>query len=567
VRDVTTRRPVFRVGVTDCHVDKEFVNNRDFTPISGGEFFFDGIPHFPVSTAEEKIWEKQDGSYYTCFMGASHNGVTYGRSDRNIACAFSRMSGIRKPSEPGLHHILLTKQSNFITDHEAILNDVFSMYASGFASYTNAIEECEDHHADPHGKRDLRINTWAELLDLGEIGQHLWFRRGTYVNYKMKIFEIAKPDKPPRMIGDLGVAASLQGFRITAFVKYAMADNDIHINGGTLSFCVKPNPFELERHFKNLMDPPGRFYFVYFSDDSCLSIRREDGGVDMYNIDISTCDASHGPDMFTLIERTVPSLHRGDMEALVDQCRAPIEIRSVANPKNKIVLKSQNPHLYSGSTLTTIINNQANILIGIAISEMVYTGDLHHRKQLIMDAAARCGYPVTCDHCPSYSMLQFLKHSPVYGTDGKIHPLLNLGVLVRLAGSCKGDLPGRGDLNARAIAMQSSLLQGAYPRTECALLTTMRSHAGAPTVKSDAAASRLFEYRLSNAETYPTFTVSSDELYRRYSLDDADIYWMDHVYANLRVGDFLNCNALDQILLKDYGLQCQELPDNPVDTR
>ena len=256
----------------------------------------------------------------------------------------------------------------------------------------------------------------------------------------------------------LGVNASLLGFVVTGLVKKAQHAKPINVYGGEMQFCKSPNVRQLTEVFEKLINPPGKFFFVYFSDDSCISIRHN-GSVHTYNMDIKSCDASHTGALFRAFTELAPGKAKTDLEALVEQCKSKIKICSTVDRSRKVTLKPLFPRLYSGSTLTTAINNLANIFICLAIVEGSYDGTEAYLKQ----AAARVGYLIDLELCTVKGDIQFLKHSPVYDTEGRLRPLLNPGVLLRLSGQCKGDLPGQGDLRQRAIDFQHTLLKGIYP--------------------------------------------------------------------------------------------------------
>jgi hypothetical protein len=349
------------------------------------------------------------------------------------------------------------------------------------------------------------------------------------------------------MIGDLGVSASLHGFRLTEFFKRAQSCEPFHYLGGVMEFCKSPDPFEMQRIFHNLIQPTGRFYFVYFSDDSCLSIRHSDGTVHMYNLDISSCDASHGPSVFqTLIEIT-PDALKDEMAILVEQCKAPLRIVSNADKNNVVLLKPKRPMLYSGSVITTAINNLANFMIGMAIAECVYESPLDIER-----AAMSTGYIVTgCLPLEFPEDLQFLKHSPVQDLEGVFQPLLNFGVLVRASGTCNGDLPGTKNmsLGERAIRFQRGLLRSSYPRASFSLLDFMWEAVG----EGDFFETSEFDWKVVKNDDFPPFVVDDNSFLRRYRLD-----WLGYedlkVFAGLTYGEFIHNFGVSRVLEIDYGL-------------
>jgi len=524
--------------------------------IAGGRFFKNGRLDFPKNTPVDSVFTKKDGSYHTCFGPCvAHSGVVYGNTDPNVSLATTRLTKSRLPTIPGFEVYLQDRQRSFIVSHSPILDSIKRTYTHHFDTYTDSILEALEHHGDSHPKAPLRIAAWKDIIDYNLIDDDLWNIPSKGTLYKMKIFEIAKPNKVPRMIGDLGVHASLQGFRITKFIKAAMATEPIEYMGGTIEFCPKPDPASLEAVFAKLIDPPSRFYFVYFSDDSCLSIRVGED-VLRFNVDISSCDASHTGELFDLIQHMVPDSLASDMSSLIKQCQTPITIHSRADPRNHVTLRPSNPRLYSGSTLTTAINNLANLLIALSVAESDCTN-----AQDVISAAAAAGYIVTCDDCTDWHKLQFLKHSPVLDETGHLRPLLNIGVLLRLSGTCKGDLPGskKVPLSERAASFQASLLNGAYPKAHFTLLDNMSSTCGRSTPLTDAVVAKIFEHKVLDTDDYPHFRVRSDEVFRRYELDALGIAQVELGFGLCKYSEHYSADGTSTILLLDYGLSGKEL--------
>jgi len=449
-----------------------------------------------------------------------------------------------------------TKQRDFIVSHAHIINELSLQYETFFEPFLNMIEEAEDHHDDPHAKKIPRIQAWDELIDTAHVHDHLWYAPGQGIEYKMKIFEIAKPGKVPRMIGDLGVHASLQGFRITKFLKMAMASAPLRYLGGEIEFCPKPNPLDMVRIFQKLIDPPGRYYFVYFSDDACLAIRTKHG-ILRVNLDISSCDASHTHELFLSLKTLVPSHMQPDLQRLIDQCNEAITIYSRVDKRKKVVMKPESSRLWSGSTLTTAINNHGNIHNALAVAEAVVNG-----PEDIIAACGKAGYIVTVENCDDWHRLQFLKHSPVLDTDGNLRALLNIGVILRLSGTCKGDLPGRKSqpLRDRARAFQASLIHGVSPHARHRLIHNMRESAGIPTPETDKVVRKMLEYKTELVEQ-EEYTVPEEEVYARYHnyfpntpFEDSDQCEVAEIFGSCEYSEHYHSRATNIILKADYGL-------------
>jgi hypothetical protein len=194
-----------------------------------------------------------------------------------------------------------------------------------------------------------------------------------------------------------------------------MAEMVFDYKGITIEFCPEPNPELLRAVFAKLENPPDKGYFVYFSDDSCFSIRVPGQGVKRFNVDISQCDASHGA-VFDALRAVTPEFMQENLDKLLEQCRAPITItppringrrqRDANGDVIKIVLQPLRTILYTGTTITTPTNNMANILIALALADQI---ELNGFTDNTIDVAARsCGYIVTLDTCTIFEQMQFL---------------------------------------------------------------------------------------------------------------------------------------------------------------
>lgn len=319
-----------------------------------------------------------------------------------------------------------------------------------------------------------------------------------------------------------------------------------------MEFCKSPEPFHLVSIFEKLINPPGVYYFVYFSDDSCLSVRTTTG-VQMYNLDISSCDGSHGPAVFQAFAQLFPERTHSTVALLIEQCFTPVRIYSVDDPRQYVELQPKTPFLYSGSTITTAINNFACQLFMSSIADV---GDFSTAG--IIAGGERAGYILTVQACESYHDLQFLKHSPVRDVSGCLRPLLNVGVLLRLSGCCRGDLAnfgGKGkSLKDRAAIFQASLLVSAYPRAHFTLIDMMKKRFSLGSRTLDL--SSIFEYKIGNHDDYPAFVVSDFEVYRRYRLTEIQVIEINMLLGNLGYGQLLSTSGLSAILFADYGLSC-----------
>jgi hypothetical protein len=543
-----------RVEETDATtLTKSFVYNEQFSVERGKEFFINGEIVFPGEAPLRDGWSgaRADGSYRTIFgPSIAHDGVIFGVSNHNQQLAMRRL--LRCVGSKEDHTAMRARQLVFMEGNMDVIDQLRAMYSSAMSDYSNASQEAEEHHDDPHQKKALRIEAWKTLIENGEVSSRTWMRHPAI---KLKKNEWAKPGKEGRGIANLGVEASLLGFRVTGMLKQAMADNSFDYMGGTIHFCAHPSYDELRYVFDMLLNPPGRFFFVYFSDDACIAIRTKDGRIIRGDVDISSCDASHGPALFKAYPLLAEGEARVDLQRLVEQCTTAFRVYDVSTQSNYVQLKPHGPRLYSGSTITTTINGLANIFIAVAIAQAEV-----NTPQDLVKAARRAGYVVTLKVAEQFEDVTFLKHSPVLDKDGVWQPLLNIGVLLRMTGVCNGDLPGRGDLQTRAVAFQRALLRGAYPRASFPLIDNMkRVVAGSNTTLDQLMTShvdKLLEYKISEVSSR-TLRFNSEDVYRRYKLEPWQAYELDECFGNSGFGTCYGGPAAAAILEMDYGLTCK----------
>lgn len=482
--------------------------------------------------------------------GCSHNGVILADTDDNMKLNLRRLTCLRELQLPGYHWYLRYCQISFLRQHRKFLASLAELYAPVMMGFTDSVTEAALYYAAPHPKRLLRMQAYEELTEKGIqwCEHHPWMNGSA--SAKAKRDEYMKPNKYGRCIFDFKTPASLAGFRLCNFIKYAQLDGAVEVNGGLIEFCKSPDPAQLYRMFNLLLEPPGRFYFMFFSDDSCLAVRKDDH-VEWYNLDIKSCDASHTGELFAAMRDILPQHCQQAFNVLIKQCSSLIKIRSRSDPKLTVKLQPTDPLLMSGTTLTGAINGLASILICYSISLAdVIDGDV------IETAAARVGYVVTGCQKPliCFEEVQFLKHSPVRDTRGKWQPMLNLGVLFRASGSCHGELPGRGDITLRAKEFQASLLKGAYPYTTCTVLERMRRATGVA-FPSAQLASSLFLYKVDyDPTTFPPYVADDASIYRRYHLTASEIVDLEDTVSNMRVGQWFHGSCVSRILDLDYGL-------------
>lgn len=545
-------RGPYRMGTVQCRVDKLFVFNNMFRCIRGNQYWVNNEIAF--TTPDKDV----DGNYRTIFGPAvCDESVIYRNSNHNFRLSMRRLTCCIEPDIPGLHQMMRANQAIFINSHKWYYKVVRKMYQAFLHEFSDAITEAYLHHADPHPKKELRIQAFKELAETGlmESPSSPWTRRT--VLWKMKPNEYAKPErhrKYPRAIVDVGVGGSLLGFRFFEYMKKAQAESPLELHGGVARFIKTPDPFALESAFNELIECPRRLVYIYFSDDSCLSIRIN-GVVRRFNLDIKSSDASQGQKVFDLLKTLTPRRMRDVCQRLIDQCRLPLKIHDLNDRKIKVVLELICCVLFSGHTGTTCINNiaQLNIFISLCEADIQTPDD-------IVQAAFRAGYLVTIEEASCPEQLQFLKHSPVRNKSGEWVPMLNLGVFFRASGKCNGDLPGRGPLEVRAKEFQRGLLRGSYPRTVCRLITAMWRGTGLGRFSEEAL--HTFSHKVIDNDSYPTQEVDDDSIMRRYGLTSFEYQHMCELFENFTYGYSLNSIGMEKVLMLDYGVGLTNLTNH-----
>ena len=558
-----------------------YVYNDRLHVIHGGEYIAEGILSFPTA-----INPKLDGSYRSLFGPcAAHNGLIYANSDENTMAAIqARILALVPPP----HFERDTPIDDQIRTYDRQLEFNQTAWFGGFEketsrslamskdfekweTYVSRLDEIKVRVHDPHPKKRLRLDAFSSLMECDYQSTYLdrlWVKR---LWIKEKSDEIAKPGKPPRCIADLGVKASLQGFLPTKRMKHWSAEHPLRLesDGRTaiIRFVETPDFAELTSVFRNLMNPPCDFYFVYFSDDACVSIRTP-LGVARFNLDIRKCDRSHRPAIFEALIRTAPWQIREEIKKLVEQCALPIHIRSRTHRGVSILAEMTNsdgtPRVFlpSGSTITTLINNLANENLGRAlftVDPRVIDGSRASLRTL-QEKCEEVGYSVSGFEDPwkVYHQLQFLKHSPAFseGPDGfGLYPLLNPGVLIRAIGTCKGDLPGSRNLpiEVRAKQMNAGILNGMYPRVQCPFLNSMRDNFGQTSAAVVKRLEREMRYKSYLVTDSQELLLTDREFFRRYGLDQADLSDARE-FANAGFGYRSAAPFVGKLLKLDYGL-------------
>lgn len=532
----------------ECTVDKTFVSNNRFYCVNarGRKYWRNGELWFPK---EDSTWKgvAQDSAMRTYYgWNFTHSGVIYRKSNENFRLCLRRMTCVREPDRPGYDALLRVNQQRFIAQIGGELQKAFTesfgevdwMNVEDLVATAMALAEM------PHQKKPLRQQTIKELLDSGAIVNATWLHNFTIL-FKMKLAEIAKPGKYPRLICDLGCGASLQGAVYAEMLKKLISDKTFTYKETCVEFCGTPSPENVGRLFNIMFTSTCRRYLIMFSDDGSMSVYK-DGVRRYYNIDIKSCDASHTRMIFELMF-TVSKIPPSVLRALRGQIEATIRVES-CDGRYKILLACVDYYLQSGITITTVLNCFAQFVLGMAFE--MYDACT---KDEIERAGVAAGYLLEVVECEIEEDIQFLKMSPTRNTEGEWTASLNLGVILKCSGTCKSDLPGRGPWDRRAAMFQTGLMTGVLSGIDYAPLERLNPGVeGLDKCHLDGLVG-LLDLLHGSIGSFKMPYYRAD-IYRRYRLSDTEIDELESHISQFSYGMRSTCQAAAIIIEKDYGL-------------
>lgn len=549
----SVRSGAFLLAQTECSVEKEFLFDRNRFQLV--RTYFDHIHANPLFSEtgdlafhDRHVLTKQTENKYFFGPYIYHDSIEYGPQAANLNFALRRLTATREPSVPRLHRQLQYFQRHIVHSRTAISirNQLRDSISRHFINLPNMFDNFIEYACKAHPKRSLRIRALAEIFSKNMYMKERWIQ---IVTGKVKLFEFAKPGKYPRLINDLTVIGSLVGGWLVEELKHVMSDHPINIGGSTARFISSPKHPDLIRGFKEIADSyDNNVHMIYFSDDSCLSYFDGEKRV-MANMDISSCDGSHTAPLFNyLLSLTshIPVL-APVMEKLVDQLRLPLTLRHKYDRTQQVTLQSNSPTLFSGSVLTTITNNLANL--------MIFTSIIEHTHLPIQTAAQRAGYLTTLENCTLIEKLQFLKHSPFHTNDG-MHVFLNLGVLLRGIGV------------ARVVLDRSSIVKTKlnahnymFELLSCFKYSGVNSIFKTLRLKYPQRVKRAAKITRDSVDSHfinslngdRVFDVPDDVIARRYGVTVEQIEHFNHVLKNAQYNDGIHHCVSHAILSLDYG--------------
>ncbi len=410
-----------------------------------GKRVSEGSSPYPIFT---RHGDKYANEYITVFGPSFLIPGTFfpGKGPEEHVAGISRLIGLRKAEKPGYCQ-RLTDNNNAIG---RTLRGHFHRYHKFF--YAQLEQVAYDVAYDlwlnqPHSKRKLRQSCHKNNeLYLGELDS-----LKKPINGKLKPGEIIASAGKARMIADLGVGNTQVTACQIGYIKTAM-EVPYHLGPHEVRYVGSPDHDVLTDVFKWLIHPnaSGGLRMCYFSDDCSFSATCSDG-VLMANGDISQCDGSHRSGLFRLVKQFLQYDPRGTKTEGYDSYERAFSllsnkfvVRNAHDLSEKYVYEFNEPKLYSGSTLTTVMNNFATLAMFMSFTRLVPDTTKVTKKECAaayIRAAEAVGYIVKCSVCTFPEELQFLKHFPCRGSDGEFHAIMSLGTYMKGFGRVYGDLP------------------------------------------------------------------------------------------------------------------------------
>lgn len=559
---------MFRIFNVKCDVEKPFVNNREFhfdpdlnikflrllessgkTLHDFEESFSHGLLLFPTEDPKDGWVSKGYTSYFgpMFYSGA----IKYAKdSVMNVSKGLRRMTCARECEREGFDELLKENQNKNIRFGDSRFQRFLFIWLGWIR---NRVVVALNHHVGeiyqsivenanlPHIKKQLRVKSLQDLLDSGKFLS--LYRYSTKVLAKVKCPEWAKFNKYPRIIGDYTCEGSLVGSAVSV-VKQCFVEW-FCFRDFKSRFVLSPAYNDLVEVFQELWTGKG-FIGVYHSDDACVSIECVDG-VYKANLDISSCDMSNGERIFWIVEYITSGTGVSILfRVAISQCMNLFVIPNPLNPREKVKLKTETPKEYSGSCLTTLLNNIAIQCILMSVYLHTRGARMEDVRARIIQGAAYVGYIVTVEDVACLEDFQFLKVSPTVN-NGVLGVFLNLGVILRSLGSCDGDLSRR---SPHAAAMRNNTIVSGY------------KHAGNSSVMralrkkwcGEIENREYGHYWVKELKGFTESEVANSAFCSRYRLNPSEFDELLMFIEQADIGDVVFCSALRKIFKKDYGL-------------
>jgi len=439
VHNVYKLRPHFICG--NIVIEKELLKNKEKLQkyIDQGIMNEDFTPNFNVNryTYENSNYKTICGPFFP-MRGLYYPGT--GSEEYKVIAA--RMLEDRFPGEFGKAAQFRLNQTT-IKRRLRISIRSFAKFINTTGSYCDIDSLYFKWLTQPHSKKKLRMAVNKKMAS--DV-----FCPLKSILYKGKDEELLAVGKK-RGIADLGAYRTQLTGAVAEDIKNGMS---VPYKAGNYEYhyVMSPQADLLSGVFRKLDNIEyNKCYMPQQGDDSAISAWCSDGKA-MFNLDFSKCDNSHTDSTFDILLYMIKiafgptSPHYACISLAISYLREPITMRNKYNSKQKIKYEFAFARLYSGSIITTMINNVACFLLLMQLKMLVPNPGAVTKQQFqehIIESARLIGFTLKCQVVNVLEEFQFLKHSCSFVNNVYV-PWVNLGTYVKSFGMFDGDLPGKG---------------------------------------------------------------------------------------------------------------------------
>jgi hypothetical protein len=542
----------YKAVARDNTFQKNFINNERFKAF--GEYAQlireqGGNPYNPETWPVPERWKY--GEYRSVFMSFHSYGNSYACNRKGLFGPITRL--MQRRDDIIIEGVVVTHDDLVANQFRNVGVRKHRKYARRFRHMlgrriTERVNEMRIEHVNTGVKKKLKQRSLLQIINNNTWSHPTWIDRDD-VEYKCKPQELLAESKALRGTADLTNPASIRCGYLIDKVKEVFEEDYVYKNC-RFAFCKSPKAESLYKYFQRLVQPEYTMEYIFFSDDCCFSIKCGDEVI-RCNGDVKSCDGSNYMPVFGLLRDCMSfGEHVSDVEAVFEQLFQNLYVRDPQHRKRrKVRFKNRGAALFSGSTLTTCVNNMANILIGMELADLVVSTVINRQnlEDIYRKAAARVGFQVKLEVCEHLEDLQFLKVSPTQ-LNGELQLFVNAGTWFKSWGTFAGDLPGRGPYLDRIRRFLSEVV-------------VSRKGWGYSFV------SRSFnKFILSNECN--NFDMSRDirelnrgyipdlALMRRYRCNTAEVAEYLQYMSEFQPGYSMGCSFIRKVMEKDYGFSC-----------
>jgi len=374
-------------------------------------------------------------------------------------------------------------------------------------------------------------------------------------------WEFGKVNKAGRLYAS-GQWLTLYDHVVCPLIKYVM-QQEIYVGQGWLDgekcdfyleFCDCQEPVKCDNMYSSLLNLPRNVCkLVFFSDDGFI-IYKNSTGIQIYETDFSSCDATNGFAIFT--SYAYLSKHLGLLEravGIIRQCGFPTLLRNPDKRSEFVELQPTEGFMYSGNNGTTGFNNIAEIGFFSKLFDLCQDPQTRMSSNLIRTAADLGGWVMTVDQRPTFNRGTFLKRAFCPITR---HSWLCYGAILRSFGSVDG-VPNAELLGVPNCVFRTMSLAQQMDRLILMKAESLVNEPPSPLVDA-------IRIRAGLQKEPREYIISYQQLNERYGTEEYQWYSLINCILNLRLGDIVVDPVLELVYNVDYGSEISEIPANSV---